>query len=199
MLDQSNGWIRMAQNSTHSLVTPRRFVALFGVPSKVCPLVWRRIGRSFRIENLKPVHLLWLLYWFKVYPTDDVCSDRWGVCQDTFRKYRDHALTVLDANLNSVRFVFQILITFAHCLLTVVTRFILKIKWENRFKDFVPVAGIFQDHTFSIDVTECEVARPNDKDMERLFWSGKAKKPTVKYEGTSVWFRNIALNPHFAP
>lgn len=55
---------------------------------------------------------------------------------------------------------------------------------NDRFLDVFPHKGLFRRCTFSLDVTECRMARPNDKDMEVFMWSGKAKMPSLKYEGT---------------
>lgn len=64
---------------------------------------------------------------------------------------------------------------------------------SNRFKDYFPTRGLFRGCTFSLDVTECRMARPNDKDMEVFLWSGKAFMPSLKYEGMNFWLTKSKL------
>lgn len=170
IMSLSQYWINIASAKLHARLNPRSFVSMFGMPPAVLPVIWTKISSSFKILKLKPLHLLWLLNWLHLYQTEDASAILWRVARETFTKYRDSALFALHDTLDEVH-------------------------WSDRFKDFVPTEGLFRGCTFSVDVTECELSRPNDKDIERLFWSGKAGCPTFKYEvatqiasGRIVWF-----------
>lgn len=76
---------------------------------------------------------------------------------------------------------FDILGAFESAVLT----FSHQIDWENRLDYFLPTSGVFEDHTFCVDGTECQIARPGEKAKERLHWSMKSKTPCVRYEGSS--------------
>lgn len=59
-----------------------------------------------------------------------------------------------------------------------------KIEWESRYDDHVPETGPFKGVTFAVDVTECPVGRPDDRNLEYYLWSHKAGACTLKYQGT---------------
>ncbi|MBL8027613.1 MAG: hypothetical protein JNL74_14425 [Fibrobacteres bacterium] len=72
-----------------------------------------------------------------------------------------------------------------HILLRLVYFFMLifkQIHWSDRLKDFVPTKGLFPLHTFSVDVTECQLQSPCDMDIRQFTWSGKQQMASLKYE-----------------
>ena len=49
----------------------RRFRSFFGAQFEIVPMVWDMLGEGgLRPEKSDPKHLLWTLYFFKVYPRD---------------------------------------------------------------------------------------------------------------------------------
>ena len=60
--------------------------AHFGVGLDVAAFVWEKFEQLELLEQGDlPIHLLWLLFWWKVYPTYDVCARFAGVSAKTFR------------------------------------------------------------------------------------------------------------------
>lgn len=102
MLSSKREWLRLVSAEKRVNINSRRFSALCGFPPDVLPEIWAKLRTAFAVEKLKPVHLLWMLYWFKVYPSDDVSSVEWGVSPDTFRKHRNRALWVCHETLDEV-------------------------------------------------------------------------------------------------
>lgn len=96
-------WKSLASRHWKGSINDRRFSALFGLSVAVVEDIWSKLSFAFRTESLKPVHLLWLLYWFKCYDSDDASSAVWGVAPDTWRKHRNHALWVCHETMDEVR------------------------------------------------------------------------------------------------
>lgn len=191
-MDVEIDWIKLASTKLRSSLDRRRFTALFGLQHPVLHLVWDKVGHSFRNERLRPLSLLWLLYWFKIYPTDDVCAATWHVDSKTFVYHRNVALALLYDKLDVVR-------PEIHSVRKIRNSYRIssdnsQIHWSDRFLNFIPETGLFAHHTFSVDVTECRISRPNDKNMERLLWSGKAKFPSLKYEGSQYVVKHSLLS-----
>lgn len=64
----------------------RRVRSLFGVSTSVMTHVWRMIRLSVD-RSLRAQHLLWALYFLKVYPTETAAAAVLHVDEKTFRKY----------------------------------------------------------------------------------------------------------------
>lgn len=64
----------------------RRFKALFGVDAEVCEVLWDELDNS-RTALGHPVHLLWPLFFIKVYATEEVHATITGSGPKTFRKW----------------------------------------------------------------------------------------------------------------
>ena len=71
-----------------------RFKATFGVEPEVCSIVWNKMvallneypPNETRYDNLHPMHMLWALFYLKMYPTARQISSVVGkVCKDNFR------------------------------------------------------------------------------------------------------------------
>ena len=105
MLTEAKGWIRLASAGKRIMVTERVFRAKFGLPSEVLPLLWFKLASMLHSSGQKAIHLLWTLFWLKVYPTDDVCADTWGVTANTFNLHRLTVLDVMHSTLNEVRLI----------------------------------------------------------------------------------------------
>lgn len=75
----------------------RRFRATFGVSLSVATAIWELVLASYFTFELKisPMHLLWTLYFLKVYPTADVAAGRCVCDEKTFRKYVNYMLLVV--------------------------------------------------------------------------------------------------------
>ena len=53
---------------------------------------------------------------------------------------------------------------------------------EKRLQDQPEVQGIFDGLNLIVDGTECRIQRPSMDSVQRLFYSGKKKCHTIKYE-----------------
>ena len=68
----------------------RGFKSLFGVSLETVNALWNLIsGRH------EPMHLLWALYFLKVYPTDDVFQAQFKTSKRTLRKHVKNVLVYL--------------------------------------------------------------------------------------------------------
>lgn len=177
-------WKSLASRHWKGSINDRRFSALFGLSVPVVEEIWSKVSFAFRTESLKPVHLLWLLYWFKCYDSDDASSAVWGVAPDTWRKHRNHALWVCFENMDEVHRKKTFFIVTVDSLKYFIVLTISQIHWSDRLKDFVPTKGLFPLHTFSVDVTECQLESPCDTDLRQFTWSGKQQMASLKYERT---------------
>jgi len=95
-------WLEIASSHQKVPINRRRFSALIGLKPEVVSVLWVLVADRLRAEHQDPLHLLWLLYWFKVYDTDDICSITWAVDRGTFGLHRDICLMVLYESLDLV-------------------------------------------------------------------------------------------------
>lgn len=65
---------------------PRAWMAKFGASPETCLILWSFIVLAASVQLVQPIHLLWLLYWLKVYPTWDEFSSTIGVDRKTARQ-----------------------------------------------------------------------------------------------------------------
>jgi len=66
----------------------RRFRAMFGVPSTICPLLWHQMHlRGTLPKKGQPKHLLWALMFLKLYEVELAMAARCGVDEKTYRKW----------------------------------------------------------------------------------------------------------------
>ena len=173
-------FLRLARIQLRTNLSLRRFKSNFGLHPDVVLDVWQIIQSCAKSERFKTFHLLWALFWLKTYPTEDVGGGFWRVNPKTFMRRVWQVIFVMHQQLDMVCIGANLSMESKN-LLT-----FKKICFDTRFDDFVPTEGPFANCTFCVDVTECQLARPNDKMLEQLYWSGKAKKPTFKYEGTEI-------------
>lgn len=83
-------------------IEQERFKTMFGVTPSLCTLAWNMIVSNLNVDDainnegdlfkhfyrLKPLHMLWALYYLKVYPRERQISSVVGrVCRNNFRKY----------------------------------------------------------------------------------------------------------------
>lgn len=203
-------WLDLARHNLGGSINERKFRANFGLPSAVLPSLWKIVSPSFNLEDLKQVHLLWCLNWLKEYPTYDAAATKWKKHVSTVTEKIKLVLDVLHFCLDEVckqNIYFRtIILTYyfrwyakpqfeVFCnFLTTHTLRPRQIDWESRFDDHIPTKGLFKHCTFIVDVTECRMARPNDKDIESLLWSGKAKMPSLKFEGIYLIWNTATIS-----
>jgi hypothetical protein len=70
---------------------------------------------------------------------------------------------------------------------------------ESRFAQSYFPTGIFEGILMIVDGTECPILRPGSYSVQNLFYSGKKKRHTIKYElgvritdGKIVWVKGAA-------
>jgi hypothetical protein len=74
--------------NTGTAMFDRSFRAHFGVSVAVCLQLWLILLESPGCpEKCLPIHLLWTLYFFKTYNTEEVASSRFGCTPKTYRKW----------------------------------------------------------------------------------------------------------------
>ena len=79
----------------------RQFLLLFGISVRFCEaLLFLAASSGFALEA---VHLLWTLFFLKIYPTEDVASSIWLCDHKTYEKHVLHTLLTLLEVLNTVR------------------------------------------------------------------------------------------------
>jgi hypothetical protein len=70
------------------LINARRFKALFGVSASRCAHIWRRLQIDEVLPSkATPKHLLWALYFLKVYDSENNMAGRCGCDEKTLRKW----------------------------------------------------------------------------------------------------------------
>lgn len=72
-----NGYIRRTDDRT--------LHAHFGICLMAMVVVWRFIRDRFQLLGLRGEHLLWALYFLRVYPTEDQGANFCGCTRTTFR------------------------------------------------------------------------------------------------------------------
>lgn len=76
--------------------------AHFGIDIESIVIVWKRIRHLFIDHGLVGEHLLWLLHYLRVYPTEDQGANWCGITRPTYRKNIWTALILLNEHLNTV-------------------------------------------------------------------------------------------------
>jgi len=105
------------------------------------------------------VGLLMTLQFLTLYPIERETCTIWNVCENTFRYRVRHVLDLLYVHSNYI----------PGC--------------SARFQQPLPTDDSFFFNTFSIvDCTECLIFRSTDDATQRMFYSGKKKTHTLKYE-----------------
>ena len=171
----------------------RTFKAHFVVSSKVVAKVWNKLERQrLKPDKARPLHLLWFLYWVKVYSSDDVGAN---FCQckkrDTFAEWTLR-IGIAVSNLRVVSHIkscvcescMQIVSyeLFVHSLHVNLVGDFVKIRWSNRWTAPWPLPshGILT----SVNRTACpykEERLPDGRLDEGLFCP-KFKGPGLNYE-----------------
>jgi hypothetical protein len=84
---------RTSRSIRTAAMEDRRFCSLFGVRMEIVIMVWDMLGEgSLRPEKSQPKHLLWTLYFLKVYPREgpgcsSVGGSKGAVDTKTLRKW----------------------------------------------------------------------------------------------------------------
>ena len=163
------------------LIQNRRFRSHYGTGWVVVAHLWREL-ESAMIEiaegrNIKKKHLLWCLYFFKLYDTEATCATRFHTTEKTFRERCRQCIDLMAllepsyVSFNGKKidfFYFDFLTPF------------LQIKLENRYKD-----DIRNDCLLSVDTTDCRICElyPFIKSYSKIWSSHKfGKKAGVRYE-----------------
>lgn len=153
----------------------RDFHAHFGVSQETVNILWMHICSSPSEFPFTFDHLLWALYFLKVYPTADVASSFWSVSQKTFHKWTWKMILFLVKTLDTVRENVPIISDRQFSI-------------SERFQNGVNMVNMV------LDATECPIEKPIDWTTQNRYYSGKKKKHTIKYEvgvqintGKIVW------------
>lgn len=80
---------RCLSSSSSRRIRRRRFLSVFGISPYVVSLIWDMFenGSDFADTKIRPIHLLWTLYFLKVYDTETVCANACCCDEKTFRKW----------------------------------------------------------------------------------------------------------------
>lgn len=142
--------------------------SLFGVQKKtIYILYWTIVLSKHYTEEYKlcAKHVLWTLFWLKNYPTWSVLATTVKADEKTASKFVWRTIAALWSVLDTVR--------RQYC---VRKKFTGQIALEDRWKfGKLPVSLI-------VDTTECPVRRPADPVAQGVWYSGKHKEHTIKYE-----------------
>jgi hypothetical protein len=116
-------------------------------------------GREYRLDNED--QLLMVLVWLRLYPTTATLGYLFGVSQPTASRNTQRVLQVLK-EISKDEF-----------------------EWPDPPKKYEgrTLSGLQQDYPDAfaiIDATEQPVERPQDREQERLYYSGKRRRPTCK-------------------
>ena len=90
-------FLELARDYT-GISTPRQFNAHFGVPLDSIQRVWRFVSHT----GLSPTNLLITLYFFKVYPVEDVGCNVWRMTAKIYRGKIRNGIKKLGENLPPV-------------------------------------------------------------------------------------------------
>lgn len=82
--------------------TKRAIKAHFGLAVETMAVIWVIIEPFKNVYSFQPLHLLWVYYFLKTYPTEDQAANFCGVTRKTFRKYLWRVLVVLYQHLDTV-------------------------------------------------------------------------------------------------
>ena len=89
----------------------RKFTACFGASSLFVNQIWTHCRIGMKSEKLQPKHLLWTLYWMKVYPTEDVAMVTFSIgSRNTLVRKLNLTFGVLDKYLPEVHIFHLILL-----------------------------------------------------------------------------------------
>ena len=72
------------------LFNEREFRDIFGESPHTLAVVWRMLEHNDLLPfGCQPVHLLWLMHWYKEYPRQTKMCKFCGCCPNTWIKWRD--------------------------------------------------------------------------------------------------------------
>jgi len=137
-------------------ISPPLFQCLIGVEPLVLEYVWKKYGGCLELSERS--HLLMLFNWMKEYPTQDSCSVQWNTTRQTFSKKLWKIIFYLDSVMDEISFS-------------------KRLQPPIHTSNWGSVTGLH-------DATECPLTRPSDPNLHHLFYSGKKKSFTIKYEVT---------------
>jgi hypothetical protein len=91
-------------------ISPRAWSAMFGLPIESVAYVWdsycqdplARMARQAALAPTRPIELLRLLNWMKVYSVESDLAVKWNCSENTFRHCLQH-IQYLGVNLDEVR------------------------------------------------------------------------------------------------
>jgi len=95
-------------------VSQRRWVSFYGVSPDLCCIIWRKLDAHKSIIGAQYKHLMWALYFMKVYGNEENNSNfAGGVDEKTFRKWSHifvEAISFLESSVVSI--VLTLLLSF---------------------------------------------------------------------------------------
>ena len=80
----------------------RKFAAHFGIAKETMKILWLHIQSLDTDGIFKLKHLLWTLYFMKVYNSSDVSASFWKVDPKTYSKWVWKLIVFLNLTLNTV-------------------------------------------------------------------------------------------------
>ncbi|KYQ91870.1 hypothetical protein DLAC_07204 [Tieghemostelium lacteum] len=129
-------------------------VSRYGCDKSMILWLWDLIkDKNTNIKGLNPRKLLFTLNYLKEYNTIRSASKQWDVHHNTYQKWVDIILDLLEENLPEINL-------------------------EDRYFKVGRENKIF----LTVDTTLCGISKPNDIELQRLHWSEKHKQCGVKYE-----------------
>lgn len=157
------------------------FASLIGWHPQVLGSLYAKYAVQLDEGKVTPRRLLQAYSWMKTYVTWNVFSLIWREKRTNLEKTTKATIAVLFAVLDEVR----IGSISKNLLNTPLTSNFTQIDPNRRLTDPYPTTGLFANHTFIVDVTECPLQRPTNHYAELASFSPKANVCSLKYEGTA--------------
>lgn len=178
-LARSSGAFR-GRNGECTMTILRRFIACFGCSPEACSMIWDCLKFQGRLPpKAAPVHLFWMLFFLKVYPTESVAADRFGCDEKTYREWVWTMMRAV-ANLDMVRSrshppSWSAAASRHSSLIAILNPIGIQIRWENRYmNDNGSVCLV------TVDGTDCPINEPSP--FSPRWYSHKMNGPGVRYE-----------------
>ena len=90
-------------SSTYKGHVDRTIQAHFGICVAAMTIVWELVAETAIRIGIRLIHLLWTLYFLKVFPTKDIGANFFGVAREIYRKWVWKVIGLLYQHLDVVR------------------------------------------------------------------------------------------------
>jgi hypothetical protein len=154
-------WNTVIENAIHRRLTIAQFSALFGVSLNVLNTLWFLVSSKHH-GKFKKIHLLYTLYFLRLYPSAQVASAFWQINPEYFNRICWNMIFTLEDSLDFCKF-------------------------ENRTLDRPWIFGDVFVYAV-IDGKFCPIQCDRSHwDLQQLYYSGKHKRHGLKYEIAVHW------------